>query len=44
MLKTSEGRLESCMADDRLVSGGDGDDHHTGAVSERSGGRREEEI
>ena len=28
MLKTSEGRLESRMTDDRLVSGGDGDDHH----------------
>ena len=38
MLKTSEGRLESCMADDRLVSRGDGDDHHTGAVSGVAGG------
>ena len=28
MLKTGEGRLESCMTNDRLVSGGDRDNHH----------------
>ena len=39
MLKTGEGRLESRMTDDGLVSGGDGDDHHrTGALSGVEGG------
>jgi hypothetical protein len=39
MLKTGEGRLESRVTNDGLVSRGDGDDHHgTGALNGVEGG------